>query len=143
MEKTLEQFDEVELQLQVEEVVNDLENQSMETICPEDEYDIKWDLRLKLPNSYFLNFAFDDAIVGVNVHTGSIIYEWMYTGYLRYLRVPDGIFGDLGDRICGAMEMSRYIEGMTEEKLQGKVRPTILIQDEDYLKYWDDRNEFS
>ena len=147
MEETLVDFENVELQLQVEELINELEDQVRDPNTHYtdlgQEYDVKITLRGRFPNSYFLHEVFDDAIAAVDVHTGSIIYEWMHLGHLRILNSADPSWGDLGDRIWGAVDMSKYLEGITDEELQGKVRPSIVITDDDYLKYWDDRDKFS
>jgi hypothetical protein len=145
--EVLDNIDEVEIQLIVEELINELEDQVLDPNIRINhvgqEYHVKTTLRSRFPNSYFLEEVFDDAIVGIDVHTGSIIYEWMYLGHLRILNSADPSWGDLGDRIWGAVDMSKYLEEKTDNDFQGKIRPSIVITDEDYLSYWDDRYEYS
>ncbi len=43
------------------------------------------ELREKFPNSQFKHICYDDAIVGVDTVTQSIIYDVMYYGYLAIM----------------------------------------------------------
>lgn len=107
------------------------------------EYDVNTELRKQFPDSYFLPDGYDDAICGINCITGGVIYDWMHLGFMRILNSAEPSYGDLGDRIWGAVNMTEHLEKLTDEDLQGKVRPSILISERDYCRYWDDRYEYS
>jgi len=98
-------------------------------------YEIKWELREKFPDSYFYWDYHDDSICGVNLLTGSIIYELQGLGYGHTDHV-EGHSGGLNDRLeCGGIVSNRMFK-LTHEQLEGKVPPTVILIDKD-LEYWD------
>jgi len=98
------------------------------------EYEINQKLRRRTPNSYFLPDCYDEAICGVNPITESIIYNWTHLGSL-YVCHTEGNHAYLRDRIeCGHI-MVKWVEELTSEELDGKVPPTVMVDDDD-LKYW-------
>jgi hypothetical protein len=99
-------------------------------------YEIKNELRKKFPNSYFYWDEYDDSIVGINLLTGSIIYELQQLGNLYCNHTEDDWGPDLGDRLeCGGKESYRMFH-LTPEELKGKVPPTVIFLDVD-LEHWD------
>lgn len=98
-------------------------------------YMVKWELRQKFPKSYFYEEYYDQAICGVNLFTGSIIYELTTLGSLYTLYV-ESHYGDYGAVLeCGGIVSSRINE-LTSDQLEGKVPPTVILLD-DYIKEWE------
>lgn len=98
-------------------------------------YPVRKDLRKKFPNSYFYCDYYDESICGVNLYTGSIIYELQHLGFLHTSHI-EGHYGDLGDRLeCGGIVANRMSK-LTPEQLDGKIPPTVLVADRD-LEDWD------
>jgi hypothetical protein len=87
-------------------------------------------------SSYFFPICYDDAIVGVNALTQSIIYDYMRIGYLRILFV-EWNFPDYGDTMYGCGQMAEWVEKLTLEELEGKVPPTLCLN-ERHKESWGD-----
>lgn len=95
---------------------------------------IRTDLRRMFPNSYFYYDFYDESIIGVDLQTGSIIYELQELGYLHTKHV-EGHSGGLNDRLeCGGIVANR-MSRLTPEDLQGKVPPTVIIINRDMKHY--------
>jgi len=95
------------------------------------------EIRQKYPNSYFWPKVYDDCIRGVNVLTGSIIYDYMAIG-ARWIATCEGNAADLDDVFYGSVEMELWLKNLTPEELGGKVPPTLIFQclDMDYFDDW-------
>lgn len=98
----------------------------------------KGKFRKMFVDSYFLPTCYDDAIVGVDFLTGSIIYDYLRLGDLRVKYLSDGE-SDLNydDFLYGCRNMKEWIEDLTEEETGGKIRPTLCLYVKD-KKYWND-----
>ncbi len=95
-------------------------------------YDVNMKLRNQFPKSYFLDDVFDEAIVAVDCITESIMYDWKQVGYLcSRSRSSDDI-------LFYASHLIHWINELTAEELQGKVRPTIIMLTTQ-LEYWSKR----
>lgn len=51
----------------------------------------------------------------------------------------EGTYGDFGDRVDGASRMIAWAQKLTDEDLQGKVSPSIIMFNED-IEHWDNRH---
>lgn len=97
-------------------------------------YEVNVELREKFPNSYFLSNIYDDAIIGVNLLTESIIYDLDWVG-MNHVHHIEGSSSDLGDRLeCGGI-VTNWMKNLTHEELEGKVPPTVILPDEN-LEHW-------
>ena len=94
------------------------------------------ELREMFGNSYFFPICYDGAIVGVNPLTQSITYDYMKLGYLRVLFV-EYTYPDYADTMYGCEKMVEWINELTEEELEGKVKPTLCLREFDN-EYWND-----
>ena len=132
--------EEVEKELEQQGINNNDELSELPGIRYDDDsfgnhYMVKWELRQKLPNSYFYYEYYDEAICGVNLITGSIIYNLTSLGSLYTIYV-ESQYGDLGDVLeCGGIVTNRMVE-LTSDQLGGKVPPTVILLD-DFIKEWD------
>lgn len=91
-----------------------------------DKYEVNLELRRNFPNSYFLDECLDEAICGIDLITGSITYAWEDLGYL-YQKFNELSSGDLFDRMqCSAIVIN-WTEKLTQEELQGKIKPTFIF----------------
>lgn len=94
-------------------------------------------LREQFPNSYFFPDVYDGAIIGVDIATESIIYEWMHIGYLWVLHC-EGSYAGFKDRVYGGSKMILWAQRLSEEDLQGQVRPSVMMANRD-ISEWDQK----
>ena len=94
------------------------------------------EMRENNKNSYFFPICYDDAIIGVNPMTESIIYDYMRIGRLRVMFV-EWTYPDYADTLYGGERMVQWIEELSNEESEGKVPPTLCLK-EVHLDYWDD-----
>jgi hypothetical protein len=101
--------------------------------------EVNQNLRDKFPDSYFYQICYDDAIIGVNPITQSVIYDCMRFGQLRVM-FCEWIYPDYGDTMFGVTDIIKWVRDIIPiEKLEGKVPPTLVLLDtENFNKYWED-----
>ena len=127
-----------------EKSVNDSNNKSYEDLEKEmtaemmarEGMEENFELREMFKNSYFFPICYDDAIIGVNPMTESVIYDYWSIAFYRLLFV-EWIYPDYADTLYGGERMIRWIENLTVEKTEGKVKPTLCLLEMDKKK-WDD-----
>ena len=89
-------------------------------------------LRNQFTNSEFLPEFFDEAIIGVDCITESIIYDWKHVGFIVYRSRC------ILDIIYAGSHFIHSINELKEEELKGKVRPSIIMLTTQ-LEYWNKR----
>lgn len=98
----------------------------------------KTKLREMFPNSFFFPICYDNAIIGVNPLTESVIYDYWSLGYYRILFV-EWTYPDYGDTLYGGERMISWIKNLNQEKTEGKVPPTLCLLEMDKEKWKDVR----
>lgn len=104
--------------------------------------EVNYELREKFPNSHFDPICYDDAILGINPVTGSVIYDIIYHGYLATLFI-EWIKPSYKDTMYRSTDTIRYVKDWANDldtrRFDGKVPPTyILFRDKHFMKHWDD-----
>jgi len=121
--------------LDIEAQKQNADREQIQTNVNDVEIEINTELREKFPNSYFLSVIYDNAIWGVNPINQSIVYDAMGIGFL-YVWHVEGSYPDLGDRLeCASIIINR-VERLTAEELDGKAKPSFLVNDKD-IEYYD------
>lgn len=100
------------------------------------------ELREMFKNSYFFPICYDDAIVGVNPMTESIIYDYMRVGQLSIM-FSEWSYPDYGDTLDGCGQMRRWVENLSKGKAEPeaveKIPPTLFLY-KGNIQYWEDLN---
>jgi hypothetical protein len=121
------------------ETDEDVEEKAIAKIMEEEGMKVNNELREMFKDSYFFPYCFDDAIIGVNPLTQSINYSYVRLGWLRIL-FGEYTRADYCDTLYGANKMVQWINALTLEETNGKVKPTLCLL-EDETTCWNDIQE--
>lgn len=111
------------------------ERKMTEDLMNSEGLEVNQNLRDKFPNSHFFPICYDNAIIGINPVTQSVIYDCMEYGYL-YIMFCEWSSPKYKDVMYGSTDVIRWLPN---HNFKDKVPPTlILLDNEQFNKYWED-----